>query len=231
MVLKNHKQELGFIFLVIALLIIWILGKTYNLDSALIQSSLQKFPIFFSATIYIVLYVVITFFIFFSKDIFWLLGAVVFGAVLSTLFICIAEVINACILFYFSRNLGRGYVQKQLSLKYKYLDEKLGKVNFFWLFIFRAAPLIPYRFLDLAAGLTSIKFRRYLTAVILGSPLKMFWVQYILAGVGYAIFDNPRELVKYFLNDRTLFMFSFIYVILVIALVIKLKYRGKLSCL
>jgi uncharacterized membrane protein YdjX (TVP38/TMEM64 family) len=127
--------------------------------------------------------------------------------------------------------LGRAYVEKKLAGKYRYLDEKLGKVDFFWLFIFRAAPLIPYRFLDLAAGLTSIRFSRYLAAVIFGSPFKMFWIQYILAGVGYSIFKEPLSLVEYFLSNRTLFMFSFIYVIFVIVVIIKLKYKGKFLCL
>ena len=228
---KKYKNEFSFLLLIIALVVIWYLGKSYHVDSAAIQNSLKNFPIFFSAAIYIFLYVTVTFFIFFSKDVFWLLGAVLFGAGLSTLFICLAESNNAFILFYLARNLGRAYVEKKIAGEYQYLDEKLGRVNFFWLFIFRAAPLIPYRFMDLAAGLTSIKFKRYLVAVILGSPLKMFWIQYILAAVGYSIFRSPAKLVEYFLSNKTLFMFSFIYVIFVIAVIIKLKYKGKLLCL
>lgn len=231
MSLKKYKNELGFLLLIIALVIIWYLGRSYHIDSAAIQSSLKKFPLLLSAAIYILLYVIVTFFIFFSKDVFWLLGAVLFGAGLSTLFICIAETINAVILFNLSRKLGRAYVEKKLTGKYKYLDEKLGRVSFFWFFIFRAAPFIPYRFLDLAAGLTSIRFRRYLAAVIFGSWLKMFWIQYILAAVRYSIFNDPSRLAEYFLSNRTLFMFSFIYVIFVIAVVMKLKYKGKLLCL
>jgi len=228
---KKNKNELRFILLIIALVIIWYLGRSYHIDSVAIQHSLKNFPLFISGSIYIFLYVVITFFIFFSKDVFWLLGAILFGAGFSTLFICVAETINAFILFFLARNLGRAYVEKKLTGKYKYLDEKLGRVNFLWLFIFRAAPLIPYRFMDLAAGLTSINFRRYLAAVILGSPLKMFWIQYILAGVGYSIFRNPASLVQYFLSNRALFMLSFIYLVFVIAVVMKLKYKGKLLCL
>jgi len=228
---KKYKNDIGFILLVIGLAVIWYLGKSYHIDSSSIQNYLKKFPLFISGTVYVALYIIVTFFIFFSKDVFWLLGAVLFGVGFSTLFICIAESINAFILFYLARNLGRAYVEKKVTEKYKYLDEKLGRVNFFWLFIFRAAPLIPYRFMDLAAGLTSISFRRYLAAVILSSPLKMFWIQYILAGVGYSIFRNPSSLVQYFLSNRTLFIFSFIYVIFVIAVILKLKYKGKLLCL
>lgn len=228
---KRYKSELGLLLLIISLAIIWYLGRSYHIDPAEVEGSLKKFPLFLSGAIYITLYVVITFFIFFSKDVFWVLGAVLFGAVFSTLVICLAECINAFILFYLARNLGRGYVEKKVSGKYKYLDEKLGKVKFLWLFIFRAAPLIPYRFMDLAAGLTSIHFRRYFTAVVLGTPLKTFWIQYILAGVGYNIFRNPSSLVQYFLSNRILFIFSFVYIIFIIAVLIKLKYKGKFLCL
>jgi uncharacterized membrane protein YdjX (TVP38/TMEM64 family) len=231
MTFEKYKNGFGLLLLIMALAIIWYLGRSYHIDSASIQDSLKKFPLILSVLTYIALYVIVTFFIFFSKDVFWLLGAVLFGAGPSTLFICIAETINAVILFNLSRKFGRAYVENRLAGKYKYLDEKLGRVSFFWLFIFRAAPLIPYRFLDLAAGLTSIKFGRYLVAVVLGSPIKMFWIQYILAGVGEGVFKDPASLTQYFLNNRALFMLSFIYCILIVAVIIKLKYKGKILCL
>jgi uncharacterized membrane protein YdjX (TVP38/TMEM64 family) len=165
----------------------------------------------------------VTFFVFFSKDVFWLMGAVLFGVTLSTVLICIAEVINAAVLFNLARHLGRAYVQKKVTGRYKELDEKLGRINFFWLFVFRAAPLIPYRFMDLGAGLTRIHFRRYITAVILGSPVKMFWIQYILYGVGKSIFDNPAVLVDYFVNNKGLLLISLVYVALVIMAVVKIE--------
>lgn len=228
---KRYKSELRITLLIISLAIIWYLGRSYHIDPAAIEGALKKLPLFLSGVIYIALYVVVTCFIFFSKDIFWVLGAVLFGAGFSTLFICIAECLNALILFHLARHLGRGYVEKRVTEKYRYLDEKLGRVKFLWLFIFRATPLIPYRFMDLAAGLTSIHFRRYLTAAILGTPLKTFWIQYILAGVGYNIFRDPGSLVQYFLNNRVLFIFSFVYIIFIIIVLIKLKYKGRFLCL
>jgi uncharacterized membrane protein YdjX (TVP38/TMEM64 family) len=222
--IKRHKHELEFLVLIIAILVIWYLGRYFRIDTQAIQDSLERLPIIYSGIIYIVLYVIVTFFVFFSKDVFWLTGAVLFGPLLSTLFICISETINAFILFYLSRSLGRAYVERQLSERYKKLDEKLAHINFFWLFIFRAAPLIPYRFLDLGAGLTRIHFRRYLAAVILGSPLKMFWIQYILFAVGKNTF-NPYALTEYFLNNRALLIFSLIYVVLVIAVIFKMRLK------
>lgn len=209
--------------MIIAILLIWYLGRYPHIDTGALQKSLQKLPLFYSGIVFIALYVVITFFVFFSKDVFWLTGALSFGVIYSTLFICIAEVINAFILFYLARHLGRAYIEKSLSQKYRHLDERLGNINFFWLFIFRVAPLIPYRFLDLAVGLTKVHFRRYILAVILGSPIKMFWIQYILSGLGKSIFDNPYALVGYFLNNKSLLMFSFMYFVLFILVALKIR--------
>lgn len=221
--ITKYKHEFEFLALLIAFFLIWYLGRYFHIDTEALQKALQKFPLFYGALLYIILYVVVTFFVFFSKDVFWLIGAILFRPVLSTVFICIAETINAFILFFLARRFGRGYVEKSVAEKYKYLDDKLGHIGFFWFFIFRAAPLIPYRFLDIAAGLTKIPFSRYLAAVVLGSPVKMFWLQYILFGVGKSMLDNPYILVEYFLQNRTLLMFSFLYLSLVIMAAWKLK--------
>lgn len=220
---NREKHEIEFLILVLVIASLWFFGRFLHIDTQAIEKNLMAFPFVYSSILYIVLYVIITFFIFFSKDVFWLMGAVLFGAALSTLFICIAEVINAFILFNLARRFGRAYVEKSISEKYKHLDEKLGRINFFWIFIFRAAPLIPYRFLDLGAGLTRIDFRKYLAAVIIGSPIKMFWIQYILYGVGKNIINNPYALVEYFLHNKALLLFSMVYILLIILVVLKIE--------
>ena len=218
-----HKNKLGFLILVVALLLIWYLGGLFHIDYGSIRGRLSSFPLFLSGIIFVVLYVVVTFFIWFSKDIFRVIAAVIFGALWSTLFILIAESINAFILFHASRYLGRGFVEKSLRGAGSRFDEKLGKANFLWLFIFRAAPLVPFRFLDLACGLTRISFRKYLLAVILASPLRIFWVQFALAQAGEAAFKNPYALSEYIVSNKPLLMLSLAYLALVVAAALKLR--------
>lgn len=218
---EKFKTVIKFLAFISTIALFWFSGRYFDIDTAAIQQSLRQFPVFYSGLIYIVLYVVISFFIWFSKDVFWFLGAVIFGAYFSALFIWIAEIINAIILFYLARLLGRQFVERYLRGKSKVVDEKLSKINLFWLFILRAAPLIPYRFMDLAAGLTKIKFKKYFIAVVLASPIKIFWIQYVLAGVGEIVFKDSSVLVEYFLNNKTLLMFSMVYVILVIMVIYK----------
>lgn len=221
----KYKNSIKFLVLIISLGLLCYLGRFLHIDSEAIEKSLSKLPVVYSAVVYIVLYVVVTFFVFFSKDIFWIAGAVVFGAYLSTALVAIAETTNACILFHLARYLGRNFVEHYLKRKSESLDERVGNLNFFWLFIMRVVPLIPYRFLDLGMGLTKVHFRRYLIIVLLASPIRIFWVQYILAAIGKIIFTNPGLMVGYLLQNKALFIFSFGYLTLIILLIFKLKHK------
>ncbi|MDD5432372.1 MAG: VTT domain-containing protein [Candidatus Omnitrophica bacterium] len=220
----KYRQGFGFFVLIASLFVFWWLGTSLNIHIPALQDKLGSFPGLISAFLYVLAYVIVTFFLFFSKDVFWIAGAFLFGPFLSALYICIAEIINAYILFYLSRFLGRAYVKESLSKKYKNLDYKLGRISFFWLFIFRAAPVIPYRFMDMASGLTGMSFRKYLAAVIFGTPLKMFWIQYIIANIGVNIFKDPNLIVQFFLNNRIFLLFSLTYIILILAVIYKLRF-------
>ncbi|MCX5704750.1 MAG: VTT domain-containing protein [Candidatus Omnitrophica bacterium] len=225
--LKKYKSGIGFILLVLGIFLLWYLGRFLHLDIQAIRKPLESFPLFVSSFVFVILYVVVTFFVFFSKDIFYLAGALIFGPYLSAVLIFISEALNACILFYCSRYLGRAYVRDSLSGKYQRLDEQLGGISLFWLFIFRAAPLIPYRFLDMAAGLTRMRFSKYFAAVLLGSFLKIFWIQFILYGVGESVISNPNALFDYFLNNQPVFLFSLLYLVLVGMVIYKIRKKFK----
>lgn len=221
----RHKSKVKFLVLIISLIFIWYLGRFFQIDTEALGKSLNRPPVLYSGIIYVVVYVIVTFFIFFSKDIFWITGALAYGPYLSTLLVIIAEAINAVILFHLARYLGRNFVEHCLKKKSEDLDDRLANINFFWLFILRLVPLIPYRFLDLGVGLTRIHFRRYLVAVLLATPIRVFWVQYILAAVGKNIFHKPELLIDYLLQNKALFIFSFIYLVLIILAAFKLRHK------
>jgi len=220
---RPYRNKIKFVSFIVVLILTWYFGRYLPINSQALQDFLSGVPPVYSAAIFIFLYVCVAFFVWFAKDIFKIIAALLFGVFLSTLLIWIAEIINAFILFFLARSLGRDFVAKSLSKGYSRLDDKLAGVNFLWLFMFRAVPLVPFRFLDLAGGLTRISFRKYFLAVILGSPLRIFWVQYILAGIGRNIFYNPQALGQHLLNNRALFIFSIFYLILVVVVALKIK--------
>lgn len=225
MIQAKDKGRFRFLILIIAIVLIWYLGRFFRIDTQAVEDYLKGLPLVLGAVIFIALYVVVTFFIWLSKDIFKIASAIIFGPGLSTFFIWIAEVINAFILFHLARFLGRGFVEKTIGKGAGRLDEKIAKANLFWLFLMRGTPLIPFRFLDLACGLTRIPFKRYLIAVIFASPVRIFWLQYILAGVGRAIFRQPQALMGYLAQNRGVYIFSLAYFILAIIAAAKIKIK------
>lgn len=103
----------------------------------------------------------------------------------------------------------------------------MAQANFAWLFIFRTVPLIPFRFMDLAAGLTKISLRNYLIISALGSFPRIFWLQYILAAIGKGIVTKPEAVINYLMLNRPAFIFTLVYLVLVIVVLIKLRLKSN----
>lgn len=223
---KNISDALirGTIIVIFFMLII-ILGRYFKIDSDNLKQLFVGVPPLYVAISYIFLYVAVTFFIWLSKDIFRFIAAVMFGPFLSTILVFLAETINAAILFILSRYLGKGFVDSLLKSTSRSLQDKISGRSLWTIFTLRAVPLVPFRFLDLALGLTRIRLSQYLMIVVLASPARIFWLQYILAGLGEAAFKNPELLINYLLANRLAFIWSFIYLILAIILAFKIKHR------
>lgn len=219
-VFNNHKIRFA-VFLTV-ILICWILGRFFNLDAEYYKALLLKFPAF-SGIVFVWLYVGVTFFIWPAKDFFKIIGAVFFGAYLSTLFIWAAELANAVLLFYLSRKLGRNFVEAKTKGKWLKLDERLGNLRFWDLFALRAVILIPYRCLDLACGLTKIPFKKYFMAVVFGSPLRIFFLQFFLALLGESFLRNIGALADFLHTHNFVSLACVIYIFSSVILIFRLK--------
>lgn len=218
-----------FIIFILILFLLWFCGRFFKIEMQDLKVYLQRFSILKAGGIFIALYVIVTFFIWLSKDVFRIAAAVIFGANLSTLFIWIGECINAVILFHFSRFMGREFIEKKFfKEKEQRLKERLSSERgFLSLFFFRVVPLVPFRFLDLIMGLSSISFRKYFLVVMLGSPIRIYWLQFILAALGISVFKEPQALMQYLLNHKIIFFVSLVYLILAIILGFKLAGKKK----
>jgi uncharacterized membrane protein YdjX (TVP38/TMEM64 family) len=224
---NNRLSLIEFVGLIIGLLLLMILGRYLHIDFPALQQTLRKLPFFLSGTVFVILYVLLTFFIWFSKDILRIMAAVVFGAYFSTFLVWIAEIVNGCILFLLARRLGRDFVAGALKVRHERLDDTLSKTSFFWLFMLRATPLVPFRFFDLGCGLTALSFRKYLSVIVMGSLPRIFWLQYVLAGVGIGLLKNPQAILDYLSANPKGFIFTFIYLVLVCVVAWKMKKKGK----
>ncbi len=218
-----RNAGLKFGIFISVLILCWAVGSFFNFDIDTYRNWLNQYPLFISGLLFVLLYVGVTFFVWLAKDLFKVVGAFLFGAWWSTFFIWIAEMINAAILFHLSRFLGRDFVQKRLLKKSEFLNDRISSRGFWGIFALRAIPVVPYRFLDLLAGLSTISFRKYFIIVLVGSPLRIFWIQFVLEGVGEVVLKNPTVLMDYLLKNQGMFLWSFTYLIAAIILLINLK--------
>ena len=213
------------VVIILFFLLIIILGKYYKVNPDDLRQLLTRGSVLRVSAIFVFLYVTVTFFIWLSKDVFRFIAAVVFGPLLSTLLVFLAETINAAILFSLSRYLGKDFVDNLLKDSSRGLKKTISRASLGTLFTLRVVPLVPFRMLDLAGGLTKIRLSQYLMIVVLASPARIFWLQYILAGVGEAAFKHPRLVVTYLIDNKLAFVWSLAYLVLAIILAFKIKQR------
>ncbi|MFO8052362.1 MAG: VTT domain-containing protein [Candidatus Omnitrophota bacterium] len=219
-----NKPTIRFLLLVALIILLISLGQFFSIGQKEVSSFFQQFCLPWASVLFIFLYIVGTFFIWYLKDPLKIIGALLFGAYLSTFFIYLAEIVNAYIFFKISKSGGEAFLEKKLKGKSKKVYEKIGNLNLGWIFLVRAVPLIPYRVLDLGFGLTKLSFRKYLLVVLLASLPRIFWIQFILASMkGFSF----QKAAGYFLENKLIFLVSIIYFIftLIVAFILRRKMK------
>ncbi len=197
-----------------------VLGRFFNVTLDDVRSFFTQFPIIVSGIVFVLLYVVATTFILFGpKDILRTAAAFIFGPYVSTAFVWIGEVCNAVILFSISRSLGREYVQAKFNLKSETIEGVQHQgMSAFGIFVLRINPLIPFRLMDLSFGLSRVDLKKYISVCVIGSIPRIFWLQYIIHGVGANMFKDMASVQQYLLDNRAVLLYSLTYFLLIIVL-------------
>jgi uncharacterized membrane protein YdjX (TVP38/TMEM64 family) len=214
------KPHIRFSILLLFIISFIFLGRLVPVDKQAIDAFLKRIPLLYSSGAFVFLYVVGTFLIWYLKDALKVVGAIVFGAYVSTLLIYVAEIMNACLFFYMSSSLGRDYLENSLRGRVRKVYERIDEINLGWVFLLRAVPLIPYRVLDISFGLSRLPFKKYIIAVILASLPRIFWVQFVLGGIkGFSM----NGAIVYFNQNLLVFFLSFIYFIITLMVAFRIK--------
>jgi len=236
------NQTVRFFIFMAIFVACWLLGRYFKIDLDYFQSFLSSYPLILSAVIYVILYVGITTFVWFGpKDVFRVLGAIILGPYLSTLFVSISELLNLCIMFQLSRKLGRDYVEQKFRVKSRDIDKASKGMGFIGVLAIRLNPMIPFRIMDLAYGVTQISLKKYLSISLLASPFRIFWLQFILFSMSHVILKEREsileiipEMMEFFTANPMILNYSWFYFLVVIllsllAIVIKIikGYRNK----
>ncbi|MFH1876527.1 MAG: VTT domain-containing protein [Candidatus Omnitrophota bacterium] len=211
------------ILIVAFVLLSLVLGNIFSIDRTAIDRFFGKIPLTFSIPVFIGLYVAANFFIFWDiKDILKIVAAVIYGAYLSTALIYCAEIINAVLFFKLARSLGKNFSQKFSQGRFKHLYAKVGTLSFSWIVLVRLLPLIPYRVLDVCFGLSKVRLRVYLAAVILASLPRIFVIQFPLAAIGEI---SAEKMFIYFNTHPKILCALFLYYAGSIVIAVALRKR------
>ncbi len=190
----KHKKKIGIILLILALLALYFFTPFKNIFSqsnieSIKQWILQKGPL--APLFFIALYSISTL-LFIPGSILTLLGGLIFGVTLGTLFVLIAANIGALACFLISRHLGRKTVQKWIHSKTEKLEQKIKANGFYVVFWLRVIPTFPFSVLNYALGLTSVTFKDYAWASFLGMIPGTFVYVSLGNAASHISLSNPR---------------------------------------
>jgi uncharacterized membrane protein YdjX (TVP38/TMEM64 family) len=145
--------------------------------------------------------------------IFTLIGAVVFGKFLGTIYNLIGAAAGAALSFLVARHLGRDFAARLLRGKLRGLDAKAERHGFILISYLRLA-YVPFAPLNYAAGLTRIRFLDYLCGSVLGMfPGLLIFTCFLDELTNLS---SPADLLTpRFLGPLALFVASFLLPVLV----------------
>jgi uncharacterized membrane protein YdjX (TVP38/TMEM64 family) len=118
--------------------------------------------------LYVLVYVVATFLLLPSTPI-NLVGGAVFGLFWGMVWTTIGAVGAAVICFWFSRTLGRDFIQQRFGRRWQHLDQEIAAGGLFYMIAVRLLPLLPYGLVNFGAGVSGVRFQDYLLGTAIGT--------------------------------------------------------------
>lgn len=145
-----------------------------------IQEVISGFGIW-APLIYIILHA-IALVTFFPITILIIIGSLLFGGVLGSVYSVIGATLGAIMAFYIARLLGKGFVDSITENKFKRVDKfnkQIQKNGFIATFVARISPIFHYSGMSYILGITKVKFWDYLFGTLLGISIWVFAISYI----------------------------------------------------
>lgn len=101
-------------------------------------------------------------------------GGLVFGAVEGTALGGIGIALSASLVFAFSRGVGRGWIRGSLKSRLRRIEERIGAAGPAVVVLTTAHPMGPMSPFHCAAGVSSIRWYRFLLAITLAGFFRAF---------------------------------------------------------
>lgn len=170
----KKKKYMYFILLIIIVILLFMFLRYINFDYKNPQAEIRRLKHFlernykYSVFILLGIYIIKPFLMIFPT---WVLGVVsgaIYGSFKGLIISLIGCFLSATSAFYMAKFLGRDFVVRFTKGKLDNIDKILDKNGFKILFLMRLPVVFPYDALSLACGLTSIKYKDFILASVLG---------------------------------------------------------------
>ena len=99
-------------------------------------------------------------------------GGLAFGPLLGPTYASLGAALGGTVGFWFSRKMGHHYVMKKLKLGADLIDST--KFSFSMVFLLSLLPIMPVTVINYGAGLSTMRFKNYIVAHILGITPRAF---------------------------------------------------------
>lgn len=116
-------------------------------------------------------------------------GGVCFGAALGTVLGAAGIIVSGAGKFWIARWAGREWVQRRFGARFPHLDQRIDRLGPLIIGLSTAHPLGVLAPFHWAAGLSSLTFATFATALVLGAPVRAA----VLSFVGASLADGPTH--------------------------------------
>ena len=172
-------------FAALCLFMIVLYALTRDLEITLIElrDRVGGYPLYIGFVAFAGLYALVSVVPIAGRDVFKIVGALLWGWWLSTLFVFAGEMLAALTAFLLAKVLGKDLMDQLFGNKLKSSYERLNRAGFRNVVLLRILPITPYRFFNFAAGVTDLNLATYLA----GSAVGIFVRTLIFQGL-FALF-------------------------------------------
>jgi uncharacterized membrane protein YdjX (TVP38/TMEM64 family) len=149
-----------------------LLGIFYSLDlfSFTNPAEVKKFVLSYGVYAPIIFIVLFTFvpLTLFPDAILAIAGGLIFGLVQGSLYIMIGALLGASLSFFLARFYADWLRKKLQGEKFLNIDKSVKQNGFIIIFLLRLIPLVPFDIISYSAGFSSIRYKDFILATLLG---------------------------------------------------------------
>lgn len=170
--MKEKNIKILKILLSVAILIgIILIINEFNIFSGNSPKDIEDFvksygPL--APVIYIIMFALVPLTLF-PDSILAITGGMLFGLMEGYIYTTIGAMIGGSISFYISKILGRDFIKSIAKNKLDKLEKIIEDKGFSIIILLRLIPLFPFDIISYGAGLTSIKYKDFLLATLIGT--------------------------------------------------------------